>query len=163
MRRAWPPSLAAMMVSKLTSGVQLETVRSARFNSTAAALVSKALNSGAMGAAGIPRPDKATIDSFVDALAFEAAGADLWHVANTVDLLTNASIVTASIARELPSAARPKETATYRLAASCNAITHEGQVLLAWAPGANGKLSHSLWMAHGTRPTNSKPGPFPVS
>ena len=145
MRRAWPPSLAAMMVSKLTSGVQLETVRSARFNSTAAALVSKALNSGAMGAAGIPRPDKATVDSFVDALAYEAAGADLWHVANTVDLLTNASIVTASIARELPSAARPKETATYRLAASCNAITHEGQVLLAWAPGANGEtLSLSL-------------------
>jgi len=60
-------------------------------------------------------------------------------VANTVDLLTNASIVTASIAREVPSAASPKETAMFRLVASCNAITHKGQVLLAWAPGANGE------------------------
>jgi hypothetical protein len=67
------------------------------------------------------------------ALACEAVGADRWHVAHTVDLVTHTPIVTASIARELPSAASPSETKIYRLVASCNASTGEGQILLAWA------------------------------
>jgi hypothetical protein len=43
------PSLAAMMVSKLTSGVSLETVRAAASDPSASALVDKKMKSGAMG------------------------------------------------------------------------------------------------------------------
>src|SRR4051812_30485755 len=42
-----------------------------------AMLLSK-LNSGAMGAAGIPVPDKATEQAFKDALSAESAGAQDW-------------------------------------------------------------------------------------
>ena len=154
------------MVSKLTSGVLVETVRLARFNSTAAALVSKALNNGAMGAAGIPRPDKATIDSFVDALAYEAAGADLCreYRGPSHQRLDRDSQYRARRAFRR----YPKETAMFRLVASCNAITHKGQVLPAWAPGANGE-AFSL-TTDGTpkqanrfsaRPTPGLPSTFP--
>src|SRR4051794_10125534 len=51
------PSLAAMMVSKLTSGVPLAVVRTAASDPGAAAIVAHKMKTGAMGAAGIPRPD----------------------------------------------------------------------------------------------------------
>src|SRR5882757_3533382 len=47
------PSLAAMLISKLTSGASLETVKAAASDPRAAALVTKKLKSGAMSAAGI--------------------------------------------------------------------------------------------------------------
>src|SRR3954454_5123804 len=43
------PSLAAMMVSKLTSGVSLETARAAASDPGAAALVTRKMKGGAMG------------------------------------------------------------------------------------------------------------------
>ena len=46
------PSLAAMMVSKLTSGVSLATSKAAASDPAAAALVARKMKSGAMGAAG---------------------------------------------------------------------------------------------------------------
>src|ERR1700704_5992169 len=57
------PSLAAMMVSKLTGGVSLETAKASASDPSAAALVARKMKGGAMGAAGIPIPDKATIDA----------------------------------------------------------------------------------------------------
>lgn len=59
------PSLTAMMLSKLTGGVSLKTARESRSNVSAAALIDKRMRSGAMGAAGIPIPDKATIDTLI--------------------------------------------------------------------------------------------------
>src|SRR5256885_1745355 len=53
-----PPSLTAMLLSKLTGGVLLKTVREASSNASAAAFLDKRVDSGAIRAAGIPIPDK---------------------------------------------------------------------------------------------------------
>jgi len=128
------PSLAAVMVSKLTSGVLLETVRAAASDPSAAALVARKMKSGAMGAAGISIPDQPTIDGLINALASEATGADKWDVRRTQDPETKAPMLTASILRELPSARDGGVAAVYRLVLACNAATHEGEMQLAWAP-----------------------------
>ena len=70
-----PPSLTAMLLSKLTSGVLLKTVKESPSNPTAAAFVDQKMKAGAMGAAGIPIPDKAVIDALIHALAVESQGA----------------------------------------------------------------------------------------
>jgi hypothetical protein len=140
-----PPSLAAMLVSKLTSGVPLAIVRAAASNAGAAAVVSEKMKSGAMGAAGLPIPDKATIDALIDALASESAGADRWNVNRTEDHRTNAPLLTASILRELPSARGAGVAAMYRLVLACNSATHEGEMQLAWAPAPKtGTLSATV-------------------
>src|SRR3989442_7727634 len=68
------PSLTAMLLSKLTGGVLLKTAKEASSNASAAALIDKKMRSGAMGAAGIPIPDKATMDALILAFAVESAG-----------------------------------------------------------------------------------------
>src|SRR4051794_35693028 len=50
------PSLAAMMVSKLTGGADLATARAASSDPAAAAVVERMMKTGAMGASGLPRP-----------------------------------------------------------------------------------------------------------
>src|ERR1700722_3766807 len=62
-----PPSLIAMMLSKLTGGVALKTAAAAPSDISAAALIDQKAKSGAMGAAGIPRPDHATFDALIHA------------------------------------------------------------------------------------------------
>jgi len=128
-----PPSLAAMMLSKLTGGVSLATAKAASSDATAAALVATKMRSGAMGAAGIPIPDKATIDALIAALASEATGATEWSLNRTEDPATKAPLFTASILREVPSA-NPGEAAMFRLVVACNAATREGGMQLAWGP-----------------------------
>jgi hypothetical protein len=128
------PSLAAMMVSKLTSGAPLETVKAAPWDPAAAALMAKKMKGGAMGAAGIPIPDKATIDALINALASKAAGANEWDAGSTQDPVTKAPMVTVSVLRELPAVRNTGEAAMYRLALACNLATHEGEMQLAWAP-----------------------------
>ena len=88
------PSLAAMMISKMTHG--------------------------AMGAAGIPSPDNATINQLIAALSAKASGAREWSI-------ERGPAVTASILRELPGT-------TFRLVVICNPATREGDMQLAWAP-----------------------------
>jgi hypothetical protein len=130
-----PPSLTAMLLSKLTGGVSLQTVRDARSNLTAAALVDQKMKSGAMGAAGIPRPDKATMDALIDAFAAESAGAMDWSVERSSDA-GGPPVLTASVLREAPSPGSAGEAESYRLIASCNPATQEGSIQLAWSPVA---------------------------
>jgi hypothetical protein len=120
------PSLAAMMISKITGGVSLDTARAAASDRGAAALVAFRMKSGAMGAAGIPVPDKPTIDGLVASLAAEASGAHKWNV-------HRGPAITASILRELPGA-NHAESAMFRLVVTCNSSTREGDMQLAWAP-----------------------------
>jgi hypothetical protein len=137
------PSLAAMMVSKLTSGVSLEIVQAAASDPNAAALVATKMKSGAMGAAGIPVPDTPTVDALINALASEAVGASKWSVHNAPD--PKAPTLTASILRELPSPKNSGQAAMYRLVLTCNAATREGEMQLAWAPAPkSGILSASI-------------------
>ena len=103
------PSLAAMLLSKLSGGVALEMVREMRTNPEPAALVHKNMRHGAMDAAGIPIPDQTTIDGLVQALAVESTGATEWSVSRSP------AGVTASILREVPSSKCDVEA--YRLIA----------------------------------------------
>lgn len=121
------PSLAAMMLSKLTGGVALATVRAAATDPGAAALLAQKMRQGAMGAAGLPIPDQATVNALVSAFASQAA-VDEWHVS------TSQPVTTASIADESPAADRAGEAAIYRLVISCNAETRQGDMQLAWSP-----------------------------
>jgi hypothetical protein len=123
------PSLTAMLLSKLTGGVLLDTAREAPANASAAALIDEKMKSGAMGAAGIPIPDKATIDALIHAFAVESNGAVDW----TVDR-SSAPMLTLSTLREMPFAKSRGEGEAYRLIASCNTATRKGQVQLAWSP-----------------------------
>jgi hypothetical protein len=129
-----PASLTAMLLSKLTGGVLLKTAREAPSNASAAAFIDKKMRSGAMGAAGIPIPDKTTIDALIHAFAVESAGAMEWTVERLKDAATGAPMLTVSLLRELPSAKNAGEAEVYRLIASCNRATQEGYVQLAWSP-----------------------------
>ncbi len=132
------PSLAAMLLSKLTGGVSLDTVRRAPTDASARALVERKAKSGAMGAAGIPVPDKATVDALIDAFAAQSAGATEWSVERAAD-----RAITASIVRESPN--KPGEAEIYRLIASCNPSTQAGELQLAWSPVAqSGSLFASV-------------------
>jgi len=128
------PSLAAMLLSKLTGGVSLETVREASSNAGAAALVDRKMKSGAMGAAGIPIPDKATMDALVQALAMESAGATEWTVEHWKGAAAKTPVIVASILREKPSEHSAAEARAYRLVVSCNVATQHGSMQVAWSP-----------------------------
>ncbi len=125
-------SLIAMMLSKLTGGVPMQTALEASTNAGAAALVAKRMKSGAMGASGVPIPDKTTIDALIHAFAVESAGAAEWNVERS------ASDITASTAREALSIYNDTEAELYRVIASCNQPMREGFVQLAWSPVAHG-------------------------
>jgi len=128
------PSLTAVLLSKLTGGVSLATVREAPSNAGAAALVDKKMKSGAMGAAGIPIPDKATIDALIQALAMESNDATGWTVQHTNGAAAKTPLIMASILREEPSAKSAGEARVYRLIVSCNVETQEGSMQVAWSP-----------------------------
>src|SRR5688572_5757599 len=104
-----PPSLTAMLLSKLTGGVLLKTAREAPVNITVAAYLDKKVASGAINAAGIPLPDKATIAALVQAFAIESAGATEWMVERSKHAVAGTPIVTASILQEVPSTSKPDE------------------------------------------------------
>jgi hypothetical protein len=91
------------------------------------------MTSGAIRAAGIPIPDKATIEALVQAFTEESAGAMDWSVERSRDA-ASAPILTASILREMPSAKSTGEAEAYRLIVSCNAAKQEGEMQLAWSP-----------------------------
>jgi mono/diheme cytochrome c family protein len=133
------PSLAAMMLSKMTSGTALATVNAAGHDPAAAAALTQGTGRGAINAAGVGAPDKATVDGLVAAFATRSARAREWSVERTTRRAPGAEIVTASIVRELPSAAGAgraagTEAAMYRLVLTCNPATREGEMQLAWSP-----------------------------
>lgn len=122
-----PPSLAAVLLSKITSGVLLKTVREADADSSAGTFVDRKMKTGAMGAAGIGVPDKATIRVLVHSLAMEADGASEWSVER------RASTITASVLREMPMH-DPGVAQVYRAIVSCDGSSGKGELQLAWAP-----------------------------
>lgn len=123
------PGVAAMLLSKLTSGVSLASVNAAQTDPDAAAMLAGKMKTGAMGAAGLPAPDRATQDALVSALAAEAAGASAWRVNES------APILKASILREVPSTTNPGEANLYRLTLTCHGDTREADMQLSWAAG----------------------------
>jgi len=133
-----PPSLAAMMLSKITSGTALATVHAASRDAVAAAALKRGLGKGAVNASGLGAPAPDVVDGLVAAFTAQSAHADKWSVERLKHRPTGAEIVTASIVRELPSAAAADrgdtEAAMYRLVLTCNAASGEGAMQLAWSP-----------------------------
>ncbi len=127
------PGVAAMLVSKLTNGLSPKQVIALEHDPSGAPLIASKMKVGAMGAAGLPIPDRATQDALVSALSADAAGYGEW----TVSL--QGPILTASIVREVPSSRNAGDTDLYRLTLICLADTHEVRMVLAWAPGASPK------------------------
>jgi len=117
-------------------GLSLQHFDAEHPDPTVAAMVLGKLKTGAIGAAGLKPPDDATVQAWIIATAAEAAGANRWNVNRTEDAVTKASIVSASIVQELPSAAIPDVPDSYRLTVTCRADTREAGMELAWSPGS---------------------------
>lgn len=104
-----------------SGGLSLEHYNSAQKNPALAAMMLSKLHNGAMGAAGIGHPDKATSDAWVAAAEKQALGAEDWSVIR--DQVLSASIVRG---------AGPTEV--YRLILSCDTRSRQGDARLAWSP-----------------------------
>jgi hypothetical protein len=126
------PSIAGMLMSKLTS-LSIEKVLEAQTDPTAAALVVKSMQKGAMGAAGLPVPGRAIQDALVAALAAQAAGATEWTIQRA------GTLTMASILKEMPSTAFEGTEDMYRLSLTCDSGTHDGEMILAFGPGSPDK------------------------
>ena len=126
------PSLAAMMLSKLTSGLPLDTISRASSNEEAGAQLSKRLFGGAIMAAGIAPPDIATTRALSAALVERAANATSWQVSRSENPATKTPQTTASILREVMRQGDTVES--YRLVLTCDELSRQGQVQLAWSP-----------------------------
>jgi len=122
--------VAAMLVSKITSGITPEQIVAGRHDPDMVALVERRVMTGAMMAAGVKPPDAATQGALVTALSAEAGGANQWLVQRP-DSLT----ITASAVREVASHIHAGDTDSYRLTLSCGRDWHDGTIMLAWAPG----------------------------
>jgi len=120
--------------ASMNGGLSLEHFDAAHADPGVAAMMVGKLKAKAMGASGIPLPDRATQDALQAALTAEAAGAGAWTVNRTRNPKTQAQILTASVVRELPSAAFPDSPDLYRLKLTCRADTHAAEMQLAWSP-----------------------------
>jgi hypothetical protein len=118
----------------MNGGLSLEHFDAVSPDSGVAAMMVSKLKSGAIGAAGVAPPDRATVNELIDALSAAAANAGTWSVNRTRHSTTQASILTASVVQAVPSAVHDAEPDMYRLTLTCNVGTHDGDVQLAWAP-----------------------------
>jgi hypothetical protein len=125
------PTIAAMLLSKLTNGLPLAKVAAANTDPAAAAAIDTEMKNSAIHAAGLPAPDSAAARAFVMALSAESAHATEWTV-NRV----RGQAVTASVIREVAAANDAARMDIYRLTLTCRADTRDGAMQVAWAPGA---------------------------
>jgi hypothetical protein len=127
------PTVAAMLLSKLTNGLPLERVRTASTDPAAAAAIDHEMKNSAIHAAGIAPPDAAASRAWVMALAAEADGATQWTVHRTEQGLS------ASIVREQVAVNDATRMDMCRLTVECSAVSgdagrQQGEIKLAWAP-----------------------------
>src|SRR5215813_15108040 len=59
-------------------GLSLQHFNASNVDPSLAAMMASKLKSGAIGAAGLPRPDQATQDAFFNALEAESSGSNEW-------------------------------------------------------------------------------------
>jgi hypothetical protein len=130
------PSIAAMLLSKLTNGLPLARVSAANTDPAAAAAIDTEMKNSAIHAAGLPAPDSATARAWVMALSAEADRATEWTVNQVQTPASQGQVVTASVVREVAAANDPARMDIYRLTLTCRPDTREGKLQVAWAPGA---------------------------
>jgi hypothetical protein len=117
-----------------SGGLSLEHFDAAKPDPGVAAMVLSKLNGGAIGAAGLQRPDDDTIQAWIRATSAQAVGANRWSFDRTEDAATKATVISAGIVREVSSADHAGVPDYYRLTATCRADTREGEMALAWSP-----------------------------
>jgi hypothetical protein len=116
-------------------GLSLQHFDAAHIEPSLAMMMVSKLNNGAIGAAGLPEPDKDTQESLLKALTEKSAGGDQWILDRAPDPVAQVPLVVVSIVRE---GAFTREL--YRLKVSCRPETREGNIELTWAPkGAEDK------------------------
>src|SRR6185369_16484028 len=103
-------------------GLSLQHFDAAHVEPSLAAMMVSKLKSGAMGAAGIQRPDQATQDGLFKALDEKSEGAREWTLTRTPDVLT-VSILGDAPTEEL-----------YRLKLTCRPDTRQAEMQLTWSP-----------------------------
>jgi len=121
--------------ASMNGGLSLEHFDAAHLDPSLAAMLVSKLRGKAMGAAGLPLPDRATQDALDSALSAESAGAKEWTVTRTQNPAAQTLVLTASIVQEVPSTKNEGEPDLFRLKLTCRADTHEGEMQLAWSPG----------------------------
>jgi len=133
------PTVAAMLVSKLTSGLTPKDVQAATHGPDPDTKTIALLHGGAMGASG-SEPDEATQIAFERALSAQAGGAEQWHSwwsgkPAAAPATLRAATLTADIVRQIASTKFPGKVDMYRLILTCRVDTHQGEIELAWANG----------------------------
>ena len=159
------PTMAAMLLSKITSGHTPEDVEAAAQRPDGEAAILKLMKTGAMGAAGKGVPDGPTQVMFARALSAEAVGAEEWNVR------TQPGSLSATILRQVASSKfGAGVTDTYRLILTCRTDSHAGEIRLAWANGvpeegrlmtvaADGRASFTHKVEGGKKQGNGSNGP----
>jgi cytochrome c551/c552 len=88
-------------------GLSLQHFDAAHVNPADAALVLSKVENTALGAAGIPVPDRPTQDALIAALTAESAGANNWIVERS----SSAPLIVASIVQGIPSTRKGSRSA----------------------------------------------------
>jgi hypothetical protein len=126
------PTLAAMLLSKITNGHTPKDVSAAD-----SAEVIKMMKASAMGAGDQGVPDEETQVMFSRALALQSKGAYDWNVRwEKTGTSPEDRTLIISILREKPSVKYEGVTDSYRLIVSCRLGTREGEIKVAWANAA---------------------------
>ena len=115
-------------------GLTLQHFDAAHPDPGVAAMMLGKLKTGALGAAGIDYPTMRRFRPGPSATAAEATGAHRWQMHPMEDLKTKASILTASIVRDVPSKVSKDVPDSYRLIVSCRPDTRDARIDLAWSP-----------------------------
>jgi hypothetical protein len=127
-------------------GLSLQHFDASAVEPSLAAMMLSKLDTGAIGAAGIPGPDKTTELAFYNSLSEKASGANQWTVKRTEDPVTRERLVTASIIRETP-ARGDRSRELYRVKLTCRPDTREAEMQLTWSPmSAQGRRNFMVSM-----------------
>jgi mono/diheme cytochrome c family protein len=113
-------------------GLSLEHYDAAHADAPLAAMLLSKLRNGAMGAAGLGVPDKATQEAWVLATVRQALGAQNWAVSRSET--SQGSTVTASVVRIVGPRNGEANPPIYRLTLSCEPATRHGTIQLTWSP-----------------------------
>jgi hypothetical protein len=115
-------------------GLSLQHYDAAQADPALAAMLLSKLRNGAMGAAGLSIPDKATRDAWIAVTTTQAVGAKNWTVIRRELPGTTAPMLTASMVREVPLRKPETDAPLYRLILACNDVSHQGEIQLTWSP-----------------------------
>jgi hypothetical protein len=113
-------------------GLSLEHYDAATPDPALAAVLLNKLRNGAMGAAGLGIPDKATGDAWIAATAAQAELAKQWSVIRTDE--SGSKVLKVSTVREVTPRKPGTGSPVYRLILTCNATKRQGEMQLTWSP-----------------------------